>query len=111
MSYGSNDAVIAMAAAMWRHEATSGTPESVANRRTPEAFMTIDPSQQDKWLGLAVAAYNTRALDPVVAELVEALDRLITFVEAHSMEGEVIPPHTVEHERARAAIAKAKGNT
>ncbi len=42
-------------------------------------------------------------------ELLEALKRLLAFVEEHTEAGEVIPPHTMEHDRARAAIAKATG--
>lgn len=40
-------------------------------------------------------------------DLLDALQRLLEFVEAHTVSGEVIPYHTVEHVRATAAIAKA----
>ena len=41
-------------------------------------------------------------------DLLAALKHLLAFVEAHTEAGEVIPPYTVEHVRARAAIAKAE---
>jgi hypothetical protein len=42
-------------------------------------------------------------------DLLDALKRLLEFVEAHTATGEVIPSHTVEHVRSRAAILKAEG--
>jgi hypothetical protein len=42
-------------------------------------------------------------------DLLDALKRLLEFVEAHTATGEVIPSHTVEHVRSRAAIAMAEG--
>jgi hypothetical protein len=44
------------------------------------------------------------------SDLLDALKRLLEFVEAHTATGEVIPSHTVEHVRSRAAIAKASGD-
>ena len=61
---------------------------------------------------LIAAAPDTAAerdrLKEVNAELLSALKHLLAFVEAHTEAGEVIPPYTVEHVRARAAIAKAE---
>ena len=42
-------------------------------------------------------------------DLLDALKHLLAFVEEHTATGEVIPPHTMEHVRSRAAIAKAEG--
>lgn len=63
-----------------------------------------DYSDDSKLLETAKADARLIAAAP---ELLEALASLLAFVEAHTANNEVIPPHTVEHVRARAAIAKA----
>jgi hypothetical protein len=54
-------------------------------------------------------SYANARLIAAAPDLLDALERLLEFVEAHTATGEVIPSHTVEHVRSRAAIAKAKG--
>lgn len=44
-------------------------------------------------------------------DLLQSLKSLLAFVRDHSENGEVIPPYTIEHERAIAAIAKAEGRS
>ena len=63
------DHIEKMAAKLWRSEAlrvngTAGT----AMRRTPEAFLNESQSTQDKWNGIAQAAFN--ALMDAVPDLV-----------------------------------------
>ena len=72
--------------------------------------------RRDPWEAnarLIAAAPETAAerdrLKEANTDLLAALKALLRFVEAHTETGEVIPPYTVEHVRARTAIAKAEG--
>jgi hypothetical protein len=57
-----------IAHAAWRHEATSGSPSSVANARTLEAFADAGPLVRDKWLSSADAILA--AMPDMIAPLV-----------------------------------------
>ena len=57
-----------IAHAAWRHEATTGSPASVAKARTLEAFAEAGPLTRDKWLSSADAILA--ALPDMIAPLV-----------------------------------------
>lgn len=60
---------------------------------------------------LAEMAEPNARLIAAAPDLLDALKRLLQFIREHTEAGEVIPPHTVEHEHAMAIIAKAEGRS
>ena len=93
-------------------DATPGPWIAVANRGNNAVSDVVD---RDGYTiahcrNVSVGCWEANArLIAAAPDLLAALKHLLAFVEAHTEAGEVIPPYTVEHVRARAAIAKAEG--
>lgn len=93
-----------IAAALWKAEATdSGTPQSVIDARTPEAFAEQSEQVRKRWAKFARAAMASVSA-PDMAELVEALRGLLGLLDAGSL-------YEPQAYRARAALAKIKEPT
>lgn len=98
-------------------------------KHTPGPWTAFYKNKYDEWhVSLPIAGSNMKLslcsdgiqsenqeadarLIAAAPDLLDALKRLLRFVNAHTASGEVIPAQTVEHVRSLTAIAKAEGRS